>query len=42
MFTQTYLLTGGLGNRDEYNLSLYLYDRAFSSRPATVWAARWP
>ena len=30
VFTQTYLLTGGLGNRDEFNLSLYIYDKAFT------------
>jgi N,N'-diacetylchitobiose transport system permease protein len=34
VFTQTYLLTGGLGNRDEYNLSLYLYDKAFTFPPS--------
>jgi len=34
VFTQTYLLTGGLGNRDEFNLSLYLYDRAFTFPPS--------
>ena len=42
IFTQTYLLTGGLGNRDEFNLSLYIYDKAFRSRRATASAARWP
>jgi ABC-type sugar transport system permease subunit len=34
IFTQTYLITGGLGNRDEYNLSLYLYDKAFTMPPS--------
>jgi N,N'-diacetylchitobiose transport system permease protein len=34
VFTQTYLLTGGLGNRDEFNLSLYLYDKAFTFPPS--------
>jgi N,N'-diacetylchitobiose transport system permease protein len=34
VFTQTYLLTGGLGNHDEFNLSLYLYDRAFTFPPS--------
>jgi N,N'-diacetylchitobiose transport system permease protein len=34
VFTQTYLLAGGLGNRDEFNLSLYLYDRAFTFPPS--------
>jgi N,N'-diacetylchitobiose transport system permease protein len=34
IFTQTYFITGELGNRDEYNLSLYLYDKAFTMPPA--------
>ncbi|HEY2549489.1 MAG TPA: sugar ABC transporter permease [Streptosporangiaceae bacterium] len=34
VFTQTYLLTGGLGNRDEFNLSLYIYDQAFQFPPS--------
>jgi ABC-type sugar transport system permease subunit len=34
VFTQTYILTGDLGNRDEYNLSLYLYDKAFTFPPS--------
>ena len=34
VFTQTYLLTGGLGNRDEFNLSLYIYDKAFQFPPS--------
>ena len=33
IFTQTYFITGELGNRDEYNLSLYLYDKAFTLPP---------
>jgi N,N'-diacetylchitobiose transport system permease protein len=33
VFTQTYILTGFPGNRDEFNLSLYIYDKAFSSFP---------
>jgi ABC-type sugar transport system permease subunit len=34
VFTQTYLITGGLGNRDEFNLSLYIYDKAFLFPPS--------
>ena len=34
VFTQTYLITGELGNRDEYNLSLYAYDKAFQMPPS--------
>lgn len=34
VFTQTYILTGGLGNRDEFNLSLYIYDKAFTFPPS--------
>ena len=34
IFTQTYFITGELGNRDEYNLSLYLYDKAFTMPPS--------
>jgi N,N'-diacetylchitobiose transport system permease protein len=33
VFTQTYLLTGFPGNRDEFNLSLYMYDKAFAGFP---------
>ena len=29
VFTQTYMLAGFPGNRDEFNLSLYIYDKAF-------------
>ncbi len=35
IFTQTYLLTGGIpGNQNEYNLSLYIYDKAFGFPPS--------
>jgi N,N'-diacetylchitobiose transport system permease protein len=34
VFTQSYLITGGLGNRDEFNLSMYLYDKAFTFPPS--------
>jgi N,N'-diacetylchitobiose transport system permease protein len=34
VFTQTYLLTGFPGNRDEFNLSLYIYDKAFQFPPS--------
>lgn len=34
IFTQAYVVTGGLGNRDEYNLGVYGYDRAFTMPPA--------
>ena len=34
VFTQTYILTGELGNRDEFNLSLYIYDKAFTFPPS--------
>ena len=34
VFTQAYILTGDLGNRDEYNLGLYEYSRAFTQPPA--------
>jgi N,N'-diacetylchitobiose transport system permease protein len=33
VFTQTYILTGFPGNRDEFNLSLYIYDKAFAGFP---------
>ncbi len=33
IFTQTYIITGQLGNRDEYNLGLYSYSQAFSLPP---------
>jgi N,N'-diacetylchitobiose transport system permease protein len=33
VFTQAYLVTGELGNRDEYNLGIYAYDRAFTMPP---------
>ncbi|HEY7146352.1 MAG TPA: sugar ABC transporter permease [Streptosporangiaceae bacterium] len=34
VFTQSYLLTGFPGNQDEFNLSLYIYDKAFQFPPA--------
>jgi ABC-type sugar transport system permease subunit len=34
VFTQAYLVTGELGNRDEYNLGIYAYDRAFTLPPS--------
>jgi N,N'-diacetylchitobiose transport system permease protein len=34
VFTQAYLVTGELGNRDEYNLGIYAYDRAFTMPPS--------
>jgi N,N'-diacetylchitobiose transport system permease protein len=34
IFTQTFLLTGFPGNQNEYNLSLYIYDRAFGFPPS--------
>jgi N,N'-diacetylchitobiose transport system permease protein len=34
IFTQTYLLTGGLANRNEFNLGLYIYDKAFTFPPS--------
>jgi N,N'-diacetylchitobiose transport system permease protein len=33
VFTQTYIITGQLGNRDEYNLALYSYSQAFQLPP---------
>ena len=33
MFTQAYIITGDLGNRDEYNLGLYEYSQAFTQPP---------
>jgi N,N'-diacetylchitobiose transport system permease protein len=33
VFTQVYIVIGELGNRDEYNLGIYAYDRAFSAPP---------
>jgi ABC-type sugar transport system permease subunit len=32
IFTQSYIITGG--NQDEYNLSLYIYDKAFTFPPS--------
>ncbi len=34
VFTQAYLVTGELGNRNEYNLGIYAYDRAFTTPPS--------
>ena len=34
IFTQAYFVTGELGNRDEYNLGIYTYDKAFTMPPA--------
>jgi ABC-type sugar transport system permease subunit len=34
VFTQAYIITGSLGNRDEYNLGLYEYSTAFTQPPA--------
>lgn len=33
VFTQSYIITGALGNRDEYNLALYSYSQAFQVPP---------
>ena len=33
IFAQTYIVTGFPGNQNEYNLSTYLYDKAFASLP---------
>jgi ABC-type sugar transport system permease subunit len=34
VFTQAYLVIGELGNRDEYNLGIYAYSRAFTMPPS--------
>jgi N,N'-diacetylchitobiose transport system permease protein len=34
VFTQVYIVIGELGNRDEYNLGIYAYGRAFSLPPS--------
>jgi ABC-type sugar transport system permease subunit len=35
IFTQTFTITGGIpGNQNEYNLSLYIYDKAFGFPPS--------
>jgi ABC-type sugar transport system permease subunit len=34
VFTQAYLVTGELGNRNEYNLGIYAYDKAFTTPPS--------
>ncbi|HLX47571.1 MAG TPA: sugar ABC transporter permease [Streptosporangiaceae bacterium] len=33
VFTQSYVITGALGNRDEYNMALYSYSQAFLQPP---------
>lgn len=33
VFTQAYIVTGGLGNLNEYNLGIYAYDKAFTTPP---------
>jgi N,N'-diacetylchitobiose transport system permease protein len=33
IFTQPYIITGAPGNRDEFNLGLYEYFRAFTQPP---------
>jgi ABC-type sugar transport system permease subunit len=33
IFTQAYIVTGELGNRDEFNLGIYAYDKAFTMPP---------
>jgi N,N'-diacetylchitobiose transport system permease protein len=38
-FTQAYIVTGNLGNRDEYNLGLYEYSKAFTQPPAYGYAS---
>ncbi len=34
VFTQPFIITGAPGNRDEFNLGLYEYFRAFTQPPA--------
>jgi ABC-type sugar transport system permease subunit len=34
IFTQAYIVTGELGNRDEFNLGMLAYDKAFTMPPA--------
>jgi N,N'-diacetylchitobiose transport system permease protein len=34
IFTQSYLVTGGVGNSNEFNLGLYIYDKAFTFPPS--------
>ncbi|MGH3171598.1 MAG: carbohydrate ABC transporter permease [Trebonia sp.] len=34
VFTQAYIVTGGLGNPNEYNLGIYAYDKAFTTPPS--------
>jgi ABC-type sugar transport system permease subunit len=39
VFTQVYIVTGQLGNRDEFNLGLYEYSKAFTQPPAYGFAS---
>jgi ABC-type sugar transport system permease subunit len=34
IFTQSYIITGGLANSNEFNLSMYIYDKAFTFPPS--------
>jgi N,N'-diacetylchitobiose transport system permease protein len=34
IFTQSYLITGGIANANEFNLSLYIYAKAFTFPPS--------
>lgn len=34
IFTQSYIITGGTGNSNEFNLGLYIYDKAFTFPPS--------
>ena len=34
IFTQSYIVTGALGNANEFNLGLYIYDKAFTFPPS--------
>jgi ABC-type sugar transport system permease subunit len=34
IFTQSYIITGGLGNSNEFNLGLYIYFKAFTFPPS--------
>jgi N,N'-diacetylchitobiose transport system permease protein len=39
VFTQVYIVIGELGNRDEYNLGIYEYSKAFQMPPAYGFAS---
>ena len=39
VFTQAYIVAGGIGNRDEFNLGLYEYSKAFLQQPPTYGVA---